>query len=95
MFQFTNSSPDFFIQLKGLRAGQPLKFKISNSVGIKTDPGLLVPGFLFYTVLFLYQSGRFRPFLKGTAVPFIRQKDVARVIISHFQSLNPSRHENL
>ena len=50
MIQFTNEDPDFWIQLIGLNAGRPLREKIPNSIGVKTDPAYLVPDFLFYTV---------------------------------------------
>lgn len=88
MFCFTDDNPDFYIQLKGENAGRPLNEKMPNSVGIKTDPKLLVSGFLFYTVLYLFQTGIFRRYLRGSVIPFITQRDISHVIISHFTNLN-------
>jgi hypothetical protein len=78
MFEFTSSSPDFFIQLKGNNAGQPLRASIPNSVGVKAGPDL-VPDFMFYFCLYLYQSGLFAPYLRGSVIPYIRQSDFATV----------------
>ncbi len=84
MIQFTNQDPDFWIQLKGNNAGKPLRQKIPNSIGIKTDPVHLVPDFLFYTVLYLFQSGAFQPHIQGSVVPYITQNTIVQVIVNHW-----------
>jgi len=86
MFKFTDQDPDFWIQLKGENAGKPLRTSIPNSVGVKTDPNLLVSDFLFYTVQYLFSSGKFRPYLKGSVVPYIRQRDITVALVNHWTS---------
>jgi len=86
MFHFTNDleKAHFFIQLKGSNAGKPLKSKIPNSVGILVDEQFFIPDYLYYLVLHLYNSGKFRQILKGSVIPYIRQKDIEKVIASFF-----------
>jgi len=84
MFKFTNASADLYIQLKGANAGQPLRKKIPNSIGIITDQEVLLPDFLYYTLLSLFSSGAFRPYLKGSVVPYIRISDITKVLINHW-----------
>ena len=86
MMQFTDSDPDFWIQLKGQNAGRPLREKIPNSIGIKTDPDLLVPDFLFCTLDYLFQSGAFLPMLRGSVVPFLTRRAILEVISSHWRA---------
>ena len=86
MMQFTDADPDFWIQLKGQNAGRPLREKIPNSIGIKTDPDLLVPDFLFYTLEYLFQSGAFLPMLRGSVVPFLTRRAIREVISSHWRA---------
>lgn len=87
MFKFTDQDPDFWIQLKGENAGKPLRTAIPNSIGVKTDPELLIPDFLFYTVQYLFSSGQFRPFIKGSVVPYIRNRDITVALVNHWTSL--------
>lgn len=75
---------DFFIQLKGENAGKPLKNHIPNSIGIKVNRELLVPEFLYYVVLNLYNTEKFRVNLKGSVIPYITIKDISIVIYSFF-----------
>ena len=86
MMQFTDTDPNFWIQMKGQNAGRPLRDKIPNSIGIKTDPDLLVPDFLFYTLEFLFQSGAFRPLLRGSVVPFLTRRLVPEVLFTHWSA---------
>lgn len=86
MFEFCNDDPDFWVQLKGIAAGKPLRQPIPNSIGIKTNPDLLIPGFLFYTILHLYNTGAFKPHIKGSVIPYIRQGSITEVLIDHWHS---------
>ena len=86
MMQFTDAGPDFWIQMKGLNAGRPLREKIPNSIGVKTDPELLVPDFLFYTLEYLFQSGAFLPLLRGSVVPFLTRRAILEVLSSHWRA---------
>jgi hypothetical protein len=83
--------PDFWIQLKGQNAGRPLRAKIPNSVGVKTDPDLLVPDFLFYTMDYLFQSGRFSPMLRGAVVPFITRGAILEVLSNHWHAIGQNK----
>ena len=83
MYQFTNTAPDFWIQIKGENAGQPLRKSIPNATGIKENQGLLDPDFLFYIVLYKYQTDAFKPYIKGSVIPYIRLNHIRMVIDSH------------
>ena len=83
MYLFTNlESSDFFIQLKGEHAGKPLKNKIPNSIGIRVDRRFLDAQYLFYLVTYLYMAGKFKQYIKGSVIPFITQKDIAKAIFN-------------
>jgi hypothetical protein len=84
LFCFTADSPDFWIQLKGENAGRPLASPCVNSVGVKADQNILVPQFLYYQLLHVYQSGIYRSFLKGSVIPYIRQGDILRAYVQTF-----------
>ena len=86
MMQFTQTDPDFWIQLKGLNSGRPLREKIPNSIGVKTDPDLLVPDFLFYTLEYLFQSDAFRPMLRGSVVPYITRRVILEVLFFYWHA---------
>jgi len=84
MFHYTQDQPNFYVQLKGNNAGQPLREKIPNSIGIKTDADVLNPDYLFYTLLYLFTSGIFKQYLKGSVVPYIRIQDISTALIHHW-----------
>ncbi len=84
MYLLTNANPDFWIQLKGLNAGQPLKKPIPNCIGVTTDKKVLDPHFFFYVVHYLFINRKFEPYIKGSVIPYIRNKDIHTVITSHF-----------
>ncbi len=86
MIKFTDLDPDFWIQLKGQNAGRPLRKKIPNSIGIKADPGVLVPDFLFYTLEYLFLFGAFQPWLRGSVVPFLTHQAILEVLYSHWHA---------
>jgi len=91
MIHFTNQDPDFWIQLKGQNAGKPLRGKIPNSIGVKTDPAVLVPDFLFYTLEYLHGSGAFRPYLTGSVIPFISQRNILTVLLKHWHAMSQNK----
>lgn len=90
MFYFTNdhSQSHFFIQLKGENAGKPLKHSIPNSIGVVANTKVLVPEYFFYVVQYLFNVDAFKPFLKGSVIPFIRQRDIIQVIEKYFVNLS-------
>jgi len=86
MFSFCKDAPDFWVQLKGDGAGQPLRHPSANCVGIKVDRQVLVPAYLFYTFIYLQSAGKFKAELKGSVIPFIRQRDIVKVFLMHLLS---------
>jgi hypothetical protein len=70
--------------LKGENAGRPLASPCVNSVGVKADQNILIPQFLYYQLLHVYQSGIYRSFLKGSVIPYIRQGDILSAYIQTF-----------
>ena len=86
MFLFTSENPDFWIQLKGSNAGKPLHQPIPNSIGIMTNHQVLDPMYFFYVIEYLFSRNAFRPYLKGSVIPYITRQDISEVILSHFTS---------
>lgn len=84
MIYLSNDNPSFFIQLKGNNAGKPLKEKIPNAIGVKTNPEILNAQFLYYVVEFLFTAGKFAPHITGSVIPFITQTSILTVIAQHF-----------
>jgi hypothetical protein len=86
LFIFSNSelNSNFHIQLKGDNAGKPLKEAIPNSIGLCVTNHRLDPKYFFYVVQYLHVSGFFKPFIKGSVVPFINQSDIKKVIHNYF-----------
>jgi hypothetical protein len=87
MFNYTKGNDAaFWVQLKGENAGRPLKERTPNSIGITTDSKRLVPEYFYYVVLYLYESGIFRQYLKGSVVPYITQRDITIAIINYWST---------
>ena len=81
----------FYLLSKGANAGQPNHLPWVNSFAIHCSSRNEYD-YYFWLSYSLWQSGRFRPLLRGTAVPFISVSDVrklinevAPVIASHWQ----------
>jgi hypothetical protein len=90
MFLFTSENPDFWIQLKGSNAGKPLHQPIPNSIGVLTNHQVLDPMYFFYVIEYLFTRDAFRPYLKGSVIPYITHTDISKVILSHFTSKTPA-----
>ena len=71
----TNEIPKFYIQMKGLHSGRPMKAPIKNCVAVYTD----IP-FLFEVVFALWKGRFFEPHLCGSCCPFIKINDVKNVV---------------
>ena len=70
---------DFYIQCKGLHSGRPLKKPIPNCFSVlKSEPRD------YELVYSIYISGKFKNFIGGTCIPYIRIDDV-RKTISYFK----------
>jgi len=79
-WKFVKEDADFYIQTVGSNAGKVMKEPSANSVGIQVDQELLVPDYLYYAGMLGEQSGRFKQRHKGTAQPYITQKDIDDVL---------------
>lgn len=77
---------DFWIQLKGKNAGKPLKTEIFNSIGVKVTDKRLDPLYFFFAVESLFSQNKFTPLLKGSTVPYLRLRDISKVINNFFNS---------
>jgi len=79
-WDFVKEDADFYIQTVGSNAGKVMKEPSANSVGIKVNQEHLVPDYLYYAGMLGEQSGRFKQRHKGTAQPYITQKDIDDVL---------------
>jgi len=79
---------DFYIQMDGNNAGKPFKDKPEkgNYYAINVDKSKLVPQYFYYIVEYLYSSGKFNQYIKGSVIPHLNIKGFNDVIISHFMS---------
>lgn len=78
---------DFYIQLKGNNAGQVLDEPIANSIGVATNPDVLLPDFAKYLFMHIHNTGAYKPYIGGSVVPFIRQGDLDKVIVEQMQNM--------
>ncbi len=74
---------DFFVQSKGNNAGRPMRETTANCFGITTEKEILLPEYFYYVVLAAYEAGAFKPFLKGSVVPFITKDDFLTAVFSY------------
>lgn len=79
-WDFVKEDADFYIQTVGSNAGKVMKEPSANSIGIKVNQEHLVPDYLYYAGMLGEQSGRFKQRHKGTAQPYITQKDIDDVL---------------
>jgi len=70
----------FFLQVKGLHAGRPLREAIPNSVGVITHAP-----FAFELCFAAYTARAYRARIKGTCIPFVTMVDVQEVLTPWFQ----------
>ncbi len=72
--------PAFYIASKGEHAGQPSKEPWVNCFVITSDDEKLNNSYLYYVALALFHQGKYKPYLKGSVIPFITARDVREVI---------------
>jgi len=75
---------DFYIQSKGSNAGKPLKEPAPNCFAIFTDHSKLLPEYFYYMVLAAWQQGVFKPYLKGSVIPFLTIDSFKKVIFEKY-----------
>jgi hypothetical protein len=64
-----------------------LKEPIANSIGVVTNPDILLPDFARYVFEHIHNTGAYQPHIKGSVIPFIRQTDLDRVITEQMQQM--------
>jgi hypothetical protein len=82
MFSFTDKAPDFYIQLKGANAGRPMLSPCVNAIGVKADPEIFEPRYLYYCFLHVYNTGIYAGLLRGSVIPFIRLGDITTAFVN-------------
>jgi hypothetical protein len=88
-----NQSFTFYILSKGENAGQPNLSPWVNSFAVQCPSGESLD-FYFWLSHSLWQTGRFKPYLRGSVIPFLSVADtrhllseVAETIYPHWQHL--------
>ena len=81
------NQPHFFILNKGLNSGKPFKHYVCNSFVFLADDEN-EKEFYYFLLLGIWELRLFRPYLKGTAVEFVRLGDVLDVINETVNSIN-------
>lgn len=78
----------FYILSKGNNAGQPQLLPWVNcfAVHCKTKEEL---DFYFWLSYSLWQTGRFRPYLRGSVIPFLRVQEVRQLLTQAGESIFP------
>ncbi len=79
--------PHFFILNKGLNSGKPFNHYVCNSFVFLADSNE-EKEFYYFLLLGIWELRLFRPYLKGTAVEFVRLGDVVDVIDETINSIN-------
>jgi len=75
-----NPETSFYIQSKGNNAGRPLDEPLANCFTVVCDERILLGKYFYYVCLNAYNLGKFKPFIKGSVVPYITKKDVCKVL---------------
>ncbi len=83
----TYSQPHFFILNKGLNSGKPFRHYVCNSFVFLAD-NKDERDFYYFMLLGLWELRLFRPYLKGTAIEFVRLGDVIDVLEETFNAVN-------
>lgn len=86
LFEFNTTRGDFFIQLKGNNAGTPLRYKSANSIGVVVNRDYLLPDYFYYMMLAVQMSGHYKPYLKGSVIPYIRHEDIVTALLDYFNN---------
>jgi hypothetical protein len=86
LFEFNTTRGDFFIQLKGNNAGTPLKYQSPNSIGVIVNRDYLLPDYFYYMMMSIQLSGLYKPYLKGSVIPYIRHEDIVHALLDYFNA---------
>jgi hypothetical protein len=75
---------DFYVQSKGSDAGKPLKEPSANCFAVITDNSRLLPDYFYYMVLAAWQQGTFRPYLRGSVIPFLTIDNFNKALLKKY-----------
>lgn len=81
------NQPHFFILNKGLNSGKPFNHYVCNSFVFLAD-NIDEKEFYYHLLLGCWELRLFRPYLKGTAIEFVRLNDVIDVMQETVNSIN-------
>lgn len=57
-----------------------MKISSANCFGIITNREILLPEYFYYVVLAAYERGAFKPYLKGSVIPYITIDDFVEAL---------------
>lgn len=83
----TYNQPHFFILNKGLNSGKPFKHYVCNSFVFLAD-SQEEKEFYYFLLLGIWELRLLRPYLKGTAIEFVRLGDVIDILDETLNSIN-------
>ena len=85
-----NESGIFYIQMDGTNAGKPFKERPlkGNYYAVNILEDQLDPLYFWYFIEYLYTSGKFKPFIRGTTVPHLTVQGFNTVVIDAFLDLS-------
>lgn len=83
----TYNQPHFFILNKGLNSGKPFKHYVCNSFVFLADDKN-ERDFYYFMLQGIWELRLLRPYLKGTAIEFVRLGDVIDVLEQVLNSVN-------
>ena len=81
------NQPHFFILNKGLNSGKPFRHYVCNSFVFLAD-NKEERDFYYFMLLGIWELRLLRPYLKGTAIEFVRLGDVIDVLEETLNSVN-------
>ena len=81
------NQPHFFILNKGLNSGKPFMHYVCNSFVFLAD-NKEERDFYYFMLLGIWELRLLRPYLKGTAIEFVRLGDVIDVLEETLNSVN-------
>ncbi len=81
------NQPHFFILNKGLNSGKPFRHYVCNSFVFLAD-NKEERDFYYFMLLGIWELRLLRPYLKGTAIEFVRLGDVIDVLEETLTSVN-------
>ena len=86
-WKFAKKDADFYILKKGKNAGRIEKEAGPNTVGVVVDKEVLDPSYAKYMFGHIDNTGAFKKYQKGTAIPYITNDDIDDAVIEAMQKM--------